>query len=129
MDDAWRNEIDGRLGQVEKRLGQVEKRLGSIEMDVHAIKEPLGWTKLVPTVFIGTSALVMTVLVILTTLVLNISSKVDALPGVIASEFRSQRAESSAQTSAIANAIIAVKQQAPQVILVPAPTAALPKTP
>ena len=50
-----------------------------------------------------------------------VSQRVDAISQRIADEFRAMRADTAAQTSAIANSITAAKQAAPQVILVPAP--------
>lgn len=54
---------------------------------------------------------------------------VDSIVPRIAEEFRAIRTDATAQTSAIAiaNAITATKQQAPQVILVPTPLPAAPQ--
>jgi hypothetical protein len=51
----------------------------------------------------------------------SLSAKLDAIPQKLSEEFRAMRAEMAAQTSAIANAVTAAKQQPPQVILIPAP--------
>ena len=54
-----------------------------------------------------------------------LESKIDssnaALRTELRDEFRQMRADMNAQTSAVANAITATKQQAPQVLLVPTP--------
>jgi hypothetical protein len=52
---------------------------------------------------------------------IRLDSRIDAIPTKLSDEFRAMRAESAAQTSAIANSITAAKQQQPQVILLPAP--------
>jgi uncharacterized protein HemX len=48
-------------------------------------------------------------------------AKLDAIPKLLADEFARMRAETAAQTSAIANSITAAKAQPVQVIMVPAP--------
>jgi hypothetical protein len=50
----------------------------------------------------------------------KLNDKLDAIPQRLAEEFRAMRAEMSAQTSAIANAVTAARQTPPQVLLVPA---------
>jgi hypothetical protein len=104
MDDTWRTSVDTRLTGMEK--------------DMHGVKSAMEWMR-VAFAMLGTFTVAAAVLV--TTLLLNVSGKVEGLSGKITDEFRSQRAEMSAQTSAIANAITATKQQAPQVLLVPTP--------
>jgi len=47
--------------------------------------------------------------------------RVDALPALISQEFRAMRADMTAQTNAIANAITAARQPAPPVIVPPPP--------
>jgi hypothetical protein len=59
--------------------------------------------------------------------VTQVDSKVDGISKTISEEFRAMRSDTTAQTSAIANAITATKQQAPQVILLPAPQPESPK--
>jgi phosphoglycerate-specific signal transduction histidine kinase len=56
----------------------------------------------------------------------SLNSKIDAIPQRLAEEFRAMRAEMSAQTAAIANAVTAAKQVPPQVLLVPAPAVEAP---
>jgi ABC-type phosphate/phosphonate transport system permease subunit len=52
----------------------------------------------------------------------DVGAKVDAIPRQLVEEFRAMRADTSAQTSAIANAITAARQFQPQVVVVPALT-------
>lgn len=70
---------------------------------------------------VGVAGLMLAAAAIVVTLQFYVLSEVNGITDKIAAEFRSMRAEQSAQTSAIANSITATKQQAPQVILVPAP--------
>jgi hypothetical protein len=49
----------------------------------------------------------------------RLDTKVDAIPAKLSDEFRAMRAETAAQTSAIANSITAARQS-PRVIVVPA---------
>jgi hypothetical protein len=51
----------------------------------------------------------------------RLGDKLDAIPSRLNEELRAMRAEMTAQTSALANAITAAKQEPPQVIVVPAP--------
>jgi hypothetical protein len=51
----------------------------------------------------------------------RLGDKLDAIPARLNEELRAMRAEMTAQTSALANAITAAKQEPPQVILIPAP--------
>ena len=54
----------------------------------------------------------------------RLDGKIDAIPQRLSEEFRAMRAEMSAQTSAIANAITATRQApppVPQIIVVPSP--------
>jgi uncharacterized coiled-coil protein SlyX len=59
----------------------------------------------------------------------RLNDKLDALPAKLNDELRAMRSDMAAQTSALANAITATKQQAPQVILVPAPQTPSPPAP
>ena len=86
-------------------------------------KWSLDWAK---TAFGMLIAVVLGGFGIIITLSMNLSTKVGALSDHVVEEFRAQRLEQAAQVSAISNAITATKQQAPQVILVPAPTPAVP---
>lgn len=58
---------------------------------------------------------------LIVTLQLFTLNEVNGVTDKITEEFRAMRTETAATTSAIANSITATKQQAPQVILVPAP--------
>ncbi len=49
----------------------------------------------------------------------GVGTRVDAIPGRIAEEFRAMRVESAAQTSAITTSITAARQFQPQVIVMP----------
>jgi len=100
MDDAWRSSVDGRLT--------------GLERETHGIKSAMDWMKVAFTMLIGIVALVAAAM-------WNVSGKLDGLSSKLSDEFRSQRSEMSAQTSAIANAVTAAKQQPPQVLLVPSP--------
>jgi hypothetical protein len=51
----------------------------------------------------------------------DLTDKVDAIPRQLTEEFRAMRAESAAQTSAIAQSITAARQMQPQVVVVPTP--------
>jgi hypothetical protein len=93
-----------------------DERLQKLENEVHAIKGALDWAKITFSILI---AVVLGGITLLVSLNLKTSSQVDALSDKITNEFRIQRAEMSAQVSAIANAITATKQQAPQVIILP----------
>jgi hypothetical protein len=52
----------------------------------------------------------------------NVGARVDAIPRQLAEEFRAMRAETSAQTSAIAGAITSARQFQPQIMVVPMPS-------
>ena len=56
----------------------------------------------------------------------EVGDKVDTIPRQLTDEFRAMRAETAAQTSAIATSITAARQMQPQIVVVPAPT---PQTP
>jgi hypothetical protein len=57
----------------------------------------------------------------------DLTNKVDAIPRQLTEEFRAMRAESAAQTSAIANSISAVRQVQPQIMVLPTPVQSPPK--
>ena len=119
MDDAWRTKVDGRLDGLEK--------------SVEGLKGSLDGLKIAASVLAAMVALVGGIVYFtagsLSTRMDRVEAKVDAIVPRITDEFRAMRAEQSAQTSAIANAITATKQQAPQVILVPAPQVQQPAAP
>ncbi len=50
-----------------------------------------------------------------------LNTKVDAIPQRLSEEFRAMRAETAAQTSAIANSITAARQVQPQIMVLPSP--------
>ena len=113
MDETWKKSVDDRLTGVDNRLTGLEK-------EVHGIKGSLDWMKVAFSLLIAVVGLVAGGMWIL-------YGKVDAISSKLSDEFRAQRAEMSAQTSAIANAITATRQQAPQVILMPAPAQDAPR--
>jgi outer membrane murein-binding lipoprotein Lpp len=49
----------------------------------------------------------------------DLNAKVDAIPVQLREEFRAMRAETAAQTSAIANSITATRQVQPQILVLP----------
>jgi hypothetical protein len=51
----------------------------------------------------------------------GVGARVDAIPKLLTEEFRAMRAETAAQTSAIANAITAAREVQPQIQIMPAP--------
>ncbi|KAA0683605.1 hypothetical protein [Roseomonas genomospecies 6] len=112
MDDAWRTKVDDRL------LG-LEKGLLELKGDVSGLK--IAASVLASAIAIGAA--------VLGAVTYSTQSKVDALAPRLADEFRAMRTEQAATTSAIANSITATKQQAPQVILVPAPQVQQPTQP
>lgn len=107
-----------------------DERVSKLEVEVGTIKGSLDWAKIAVSIV---GAVVLGGFAILITMTLNLSGKVDAqsaamsakidaISTTITDEFRAQRADQAAQTSAVANAIAAAKQQPPIVLLQPAPT-------
>ena len=104
-------------------------RLSRLEQEVHAIKGSLDWAKVLfaflGAVTLGGFAIVFNQNGSLRTEITGVRTEtiggLASLRTDLAAEARATRAELSATTSAIANSITATKQQAPQVILVPAP--------
>lgn len=94
------------------------ERLAKLEGSYDALKVVRPMTIAVCSVLLA--ALVF-VLGAITFQIQSLSTKVDALPRQLSEEFRALRAEQSAQTSAIANAITASKQVVPQVLLLAPP--------
>lgn len=101
-------------------------RLEKLENEVSSIKGSLDWAKIafgiLIAVTLGGFSLSVSMLILSMGMQKDLSSKFDSLRSTVTDEFRSQRSDQAAQVSAIANVITATKQQAPQVILVPAPT-------
>jgi hypothetical protein len=124
MDDTWRTSVDNHLSSLDNRLSGMDGRLTGLEKEVHGIKGAMDWMKVA---FALLATFTVSGFALLAALTLNLSNKVDGLSGKLTEEFRAQRTETAAQTSAIANAITATKQQAPQVILVPAPQQTAPR--
>ena len=111
MDDTWRTKVDDRLSGLDKGFGELKASLGELKGDVSGLK--IAASVLASAIAIGAA--------VLGAVTYSTQAKVDALAPRLTDEFRAMRAEMAAQTSAIANSITATKQQAPQVILVPAP--------
>ena len=97
-------------------------RLAKLEQEVHAIKGSLDWAKVLfaflGAVMLGGFAILFNQIGSLRT---ETAGAISSLRTDLAAEARATRAELSATTSAIANSITATRQQAPQVILLPAP--------
>lgn len=117
MDDTWRTKVDGRLDGLEKG---VEGLKGSVDGVKHSQTLLAGVVALSVAVMLGGFAILFAQI---NRAEDNLGQQVEKLGELMRQEVRALRAEQSAQTSAIANAITATKQQAPQVILVPAPQA------
>lgn len=123
MDDAWRNKVDGRLDGLEKGVSELK---GTVDGMKHSQTMLAGVVGLSVAVMLGGFAILFAQI---NRAEDNLGQQVDKLGDLMRQEFRAIRAEQSAQTSAIANAITATKQQAPQVILVPAPQVQQPASP
>lgn len=91
----------------------------------------------VPQLAVTTLGIVMGVLAISVTIgifelnsvtnqIKEVGAKIDAVPKQITDEFRAMRAETAAQTSAIANSITAARQFQPQIVVMPTPQQAMP---
>ncbi len=98
-----------------------DQRLAKLEHDVSTIKGSLDWAKVAFALLCAVTTGGITLMVSLT---MTLSGKVDGISNKISDEFRSQRLEQASEVSAISNAIVATKQQPPQVLLVPAPAMA-----
>lgn len=112
----------GHIGGMNDRLAKLEGSFDGIKQSQAILKAGV----------VGVGAIIVGAVALIATLQLWTVSRLDALPdkinaeigavqSTLRAEFAAMRAESAAQTSAIANSITATKQQAPQVILVPAP--------
>lgn len=107
-----------------------DERVSKLEVEVGTIKGSLDWAKIA---FGLMGAVVLSGFAIVITIMLNLSAKTDAqitvlsgkvdgISTTITEEFRTQRADQAAQTSAVANAIIAAQQRPSVVMLQPLPT-------
>jgi len=110
---------DGHIGGMQERLSKLEGGFDGIKQS-----QAILWSGT-----LGIAALVLAALAVVVTLQFYVLAEVSGIDDRIGAEFRALRAETAAQTSAIANSITATKQQAPQVILVPAPPASAPISP
>lgn len=111
QDASWRSSVDRALGEL----------MGALDGLRHSVTVLSGAVALTAAVMLAGFAFLGFLLARLDSRLDQVNGKIDALPQRLSDEFRAMRAEMAAQTSAIANAITAAKQQAPQVILVPAP--------
>jgi len=108
--------VDGRGGGghdsgMNDRVSKLEGTMDGIKQSQSSL---LAVVSIVGGVALAAVALIATLQVFTLT-------EIGGIEDTIREEFRALRAEASAQTSAIANSIAATKQQAPQVILLPAP--------
>jgi hypothetical protein len=118
MDNGWRSSVDNRLGELK---GAVDGLRLSFSILIGAVG-------IVVTIGIGISVFHFNRLDDrigrLDGRIDQLANKVEAIPQRLSDEFRAMRAEMSAQTSAIANAITATHQApppAPQIIVLPTP--------
>lgn len=114
MDDTWRRSVDDRLAALERAVAEL-KGLATGSKTLLA-----GLVALVAVGFTLTlGAWYQTY-----SRIDRLEARFDAIPQQLTDEFRAMRAETAAQTAAIAASITATRQQAPQVLLIPAPTVA-----
>ena len=131
MGDAelvWRDKVDARLGHLEDGLNRLWN-------EVHAIKGAMDWIKVafafMGAVMIGGFAFLGSQTSLIRSEMREdriaastaVAAQITAIKADTSAQIIAIKADTSAQIIAIANVIAAVKQQAPQVILVPAPTA------
>jgi hypothetical protein len=112
--DTWRASVDSRLARVE---GGIEGLKGSVD----GLR--FGFTILAGAVAL-IAAIMMSGFAFLGFQSAQVSSKIDSIPQRLSEEFRAMRAETAAETSAIANSITATRQiqpAAPQIIVIPTP--------
>jgi len=109
-----------------------EDRLRRIEDGVRDLKSFIDGFRTVPQLALSAIAIALAAVALLLTIVIfalnnvnsqirDLGARVDAIHGQLAEEFRAMRAETAAQTSAIANSITAARQVQPQILVVPAP--------
>ena len=115
MDNAWRARVDERLGALEHGFTELKASVDVLREAITGLKFSLQ----------GTWAFMAIGFAAMFALCWQTLSAVGSLRTEMAAEARATRSEihtdTSAQVSAIANAITATKQQAPQVLLVPTP--------
>jgi hypothetical protein len=123
MDDSWRSAVDSRLGELKGALDALRSSLAIL----------LGGIALVATIMVFGFGFFGVQFNRLEGRLDQLTSKIDAIPQRLSEEFRAMRAETAAQTSAIANSITATRQAQPptppQIIVIPGPQPApeLPK--
>lgn len=123
------------LGEQPHDSAMSDDRIGHIESSLSELKGFIDGFRVVPQLAITMLSVVLAAVGLVLAIgifVLNsmngqihdVGTKVDAIPRQLSEEFEAMRAESSAQTSAIANSITATRQFQPQVIVMPAPAPA-----
>ncbi len=126
MDNGWRTRVEERLGALERGFSELKATIDTLRESVGGLKFALQgtWTFMA----IGFAAVFSVswfTLSAVNTMRTETLNAVSSLRTEMAAEARTTRtemhADTSAQISAIANAITATKQQAPQVLLVPTP--------
>jgi capsule polysaccharide export protein KpsE/RkpR len=123
-----------------------EERLRRIEDGIRDLRSFIDGFRTVPQLALSAIAIALTAVALLLTVVIfslnnvgaqirdfssqirdvnsqirDLGARVDAIPRQLAEEFRAMRAETAAQTSAIASSITAARQVQPQILVVPAP--------
>lgn len=112
-------------------VSDMEERVTKLELATAKTEGQLDWAKIVATTILGVMLAGFSLLAAITLSASNrsdasaakLEAQVAGVSAKLADEFRAQRQEQAAQITAISNAITASKQQPPQVLLVPAPTA------
>lgn len=119
MDDAWRSSVDSRLGELKGALDGLRLSFSILA----------GAVGLVAAVMAIGIAIANSQFSRLDGRIDQLGNKIEAIPQRLSEEFRAMRAETAAQTSAIANSITAAKQAPPQIIVLPAPAQSPPAPP
>lgn len=130
-----------KSGDGDGTSGGMDTRLAKLESTFEGFKAVPSLAFTVVSIAMGELAIAITIGIFT---INNMSSRIDALSGRVeglnarfdgvsrqlADEFRAMRAETAAQTSAIANSITAARQVQPQIVVMPpAQPPALPRTP
>ena len=131
---------EGQSGKGDGDMTTLEQRVGNRETDVKAlvkdVAEIKGRLATMPTTFqmvswsVGITLTVGALIVgVLMPQISRLDAKIDSLAAKLSDEFHAQRLETATQTAAIANSITATKQQAPQIIVMPASALTAPVAP
>jgi hypothetical protein len=112
------------------RIAHIERGISKLEGFIDGFRSVPQLAITTLSVVLGAVALVLTVgIFVLSNMnsqIHDVGAKVDAIPKQLTEEFRAMRAETSAQTSAIANSITAARQFQPQIAVMPTPQQAMP---